>query len=459
MPDTGTQIRDYYDEIVIRVGVNEILEPAHPITPVAPRRFPGALVAGLAAAAVLLIVGSLGLWLAIPQSSTEPDSSSTTVPPEPPTLPDLGLEDVPGFEAVVRYDLGGRDGTPEGSTVDVLFSYEPPSSYRREILRLDPPEMEFWRGEVGDSVASDGTFRIVTGETTEEGQVLGALVWFNWEHRCAAPPVPVETKTAARTLTTVTCGDPDDPWTIVVDRDSGVVVQASGELHGDDFTIPGIGLEVLSVTYDPDYGTGSFAAPENEPPAIPGEPVVFTYTETQINFEAPDGTPTVDSRSFVVQVTWLDHGTWRADVISGNFGSLLPSSFQIYADQTLFTYSADSNEYNEERFPSMDGRRNLVANNDCDPTGTCINDGIRLACETTPGEVITGRPVTRYECAWPAPYSPETMWIDDELGYVLKSESVGERFEVTAIDLDPVIDPAIFEQVCPTSDCTLVDSS
>ena len=459
MPDTGTQIRDYYDEIVIRLDVDEILEPAHPITPVAPRRVPGALVAGLAAAAVLLIVGSLGLWLAIPQSSTEPVSSSTTVPPEPPTLPDVALADVPAFEAVVRYNLGGRDGTPERSTVDVLFSYEPPSSYRREILALDPPEMEFWRGAVGDWVASDGTFRIVTGESTGEGQVLGALVWFNWEHRCATPPVPVETTTAGRTLTSVTCEDPDDPWTIVVDRDSGLVVQASGELHGDDFTIPGIGLEVISVTYDPDYATGWFAAPEPEPPALPGEPFVFTYTETEINFEAPDGTPTVDSRTFVVQVTWLDDATWRADVISGNFGSLVPSSFHIYTDQTLFTYSAGTNEYNEERFPSMDGRRNLVADDDCDPTGTCSDDGIQLACETTPDGVIIGRSVTRYECAWPAPYSPETLWIDDELGYVLRSENVGQRFEVTAIDLDPVIDPAIFEQVCPTTDCTLVDSN
>ena len=448
MPDTATQIRNYYEEITIRVTADEILEPAVPITPLAPRRFPPALVAGVTAAVVILILGSLGLWLASSRSDIEPATSSTSLPPlDPPlienALPDVSLAQVPSFEAVVRYQLGDTDGTGEEGTVDVLFSYEPPDSYRREILALDPPDTDFHWGKVGDLVASDGNFRIVTGETTEEGQVLGPLVWFNWEHRCGVAPVPVQTETNGRTLTTVTCEDPGDPWTIVVDRDSGVVIQASGALPFDDFSIAGIGLEIVNMTYEPSFAAAWFETPEPEPPAIPGDPMVFTYTETE------------NGRTTVVQVTWQDEATWRSDVISGNFGSLGSGSYQIFADQTLFTYSAGTNEYLEERFPVMEGRRSLPAL-DCSEDGTCIRDDLEIVCITTPDGRIAGRPVTRYDCAWPPPYSPSTSWIDDELGYTLKD---GDGLEVLEIDLNPVIDPAIFNQVCPAADCTPVDTS
>jgi hypothetical protein len=33
-----------------------------------------------------------------------------------------------------------------------------------------------------------------------------------------------------------------------------------------------------------------------------------------------------------------------------------------------------------------------------------------------------------------------------------------DGFEVLAIDLNPDINPALFEQICPAPDCTLVDS-
>ena len=444
MPDTATQIRDYYEGIVVRVTADEILDPAQPIaSPVPPRRLPGALVAVAAAALVLVLVGSLGFWLASSEPSIEPATTPPVTEPAvepPPTLPSIALNDVPAFEALVRYDLGGRDGAPVGGVAEVLFSYQPPDSYRREILALDPPGMDFWRGEVGDVVASEGTFPIVTGETTEEGEVLNALVWSNWEHRCATPPVPVETTTPGRTFTTISCEDPDDPWMIVVDRNSGLVVQATAELHGDDFTIPGVGLEIISVAYEPEYAAGWFETPQPDGPANPGEPFVYTFTEKI-------------GGMLVGEVTWQDDATWRLDVLSGTFGSLVAGGYQIYTGQTLFTYAADTNDYNEERFPTMN--RGLVAEN-CSEDGTCTHDDIEIVCDVTPDGRILGRPVTRYDCDWPPPYTPSTTWVDDELGYVLKTE---DGFEVLAIDLDPVIDPALFEQVCPTSDCTLVDSS
>jgi len=412
------------------------------------RRLPGVLVAGVAAATVLLVIGSLGLWLASSRGEIEPAAPPTSLPrldppPLPNALPDIGLNDVPAFEATVRYELGGRDGTPEASTVDVLVSYQPPESFRREILTLDPPDMEFWRGAVGDYVASDGTFQINTGETTQEGEVLGPLVWSNWDATCTQPAVPVETIITGRTLTTVRCDDPVSPWTIVVDRHSGLVLRAEAELPGDDFAIPGIGFEIVSLTYEPDFASNWFATPETPPSAaIPGEPMIFTFTEE------------LDGRTAVATVTWQDDATWRLDVVSGSLGSADPGSYLIYTDQTLFTYDAGSNEFLEERFPALEGRRNLVRT-DCSESGTCTLDDIEIICETTPNDRVAGRPVTRYDCNWPAPYSPSVAWIDDKLGYTLKDR---EGFEVTAIELNPVINPAEFEQVCPTTDCAPVDT-
>lgn len=442
MRDTGSQIKDYFDDIVVRLDAADILDPTHPVAQPSPPRLPGALVAGLAAALVLVVLGSVGMWLASSDPTIEPVSPSTTEPPvePPPTLPEVGLDDVPAFEATVRYELGGLDGTAEGSTVDVLVSYQPPDSFRREILALDPPDMEFWRGAVGDYVATDGTFPINTGETTEEGEELGPLVWSNWESLCRAEPVPIET---IGTLTTVACNAPElpliEPWTIVVDRQTGLVLRADTELYGGDFAIPGTGLEVIDLTYEPEFTPGWFATPQPAPPVNPGEPFVYTYTET------------IDA-TVVAEVTWQDDATWRLDVISGNFGSLAPGSYQVYAGQTLFTYSAGTNEYNEERFPTMD--RDLVEGN-CSEDGTCTWDDVEIVCDVTPDGRILGRPVIRYDCDWPPPYTPSTTWVDDELGYVLRSS---DGFEVLAIDLNPDINPALFEQICPAPDCTLVDS-
>lgn len=305
MPDPGTQIRDYYDEIVIRVGADEILQPSRPITPLVTRRFPGVLVAGLAAAVVLLIIGSLGLWLASAPTEIEPVGPPTTQQPDPAVLPEESLESSQGQEP---------SPIPEGFLT---------------------PELE---------------------------------------------PSPIE-----------------EP-------------------------------------------------PEQKPLAIAGEPLVFTFSET------------LDGQTTVAKVTWHDDSTWRLDVVSGSLGSAGAGSFHIYADQTMFSYTVDTNEYLEEHFAAIEGRRNLVGTG-CDNTGSCGPEGLAVVClPTAPDSSIAGRPVTRYDCEAELGGAP-VMWIDDDNGYMLRWVDGSDTFEVVEIDLDPVIDPSLFDQVCPTSDCTLVDSN
>jgi hypothetical protein len=179
---------------------------------------------------------------------------------------------------------------------------------------------------------------------------------------------------------------------------------------------------------------------EPPPPAIGREPFIFTYTET------------INGETTVATVTWQNHATWGSDIVSesGFQGEGGPGSFAIYANQVLYHYFADSNSYREERSTALSGLRGLLSW-DCGEDRTCIQDDLEIMCDATPGGRIAGRAVTRYDCDWPPPYSPSTAWIDDELGYMLKD---GNGFEVTAIELNPVIDAAIFEQTCPTTDCT-----
>ena len=82
MRDTGSQIKDYFDDIVVRLDPADILDPTHPVAEPSPPRLPGALVAALAAALVLVVLGSVGMWLASSDPTVEPVSPSTTEPPE-----------------------------------------------------------------------------------------------------------------------------------------------------------------------------------------------------------------------------------------------------------------------------------------------------------------------------------------------------------------------------------------
>ncbi len=90
MPNTATQIRDYYEAITLRVDPDEILEDSiEPVVAPAFRRrwFRGPLVAAAAAAAVLLIVGGVAVLLRAVQSEAPVvDEPDTPVVEEPETL-------------------------------------------------------------------------------------------------------------------------------------------------------------------------------------------------------------------------------------------------------------------------------------------------------------------------------------------------------------------------------------
>ena len=198
------------------------------------------------------------------------------------------------------------------------------------------------------------------------------------------PLVLVQTDTSTGTFTTVAYSDPDNAWRIVVDRESGVVVETHAELPGDDFAIPGIGLDVISLTYEPGFAEGWFATTETAPPTIPRETIAYTSTETVLGRAAQDGTATRDSATLVARVTWQDNGIRRLDILSEvGLGSEGPGNYAICADQMLYHYFADSNTFREERFFAVEGRRNLVAFN-CDATGACGPENFRRPAKPRP---------------------------------------------------------------------------
>ena len=62
-------------------------------------------------------------------------------------------------------------------------------------------------------------------------------------------------------------------------------------------------------------------------------------------------------------------------------------------------------------------------------------------CEIGDGGTIVDRPALQYDCQATIWFPEQTLWIDQELGYVLKSD----HHEVIAIDLTPAFDASIFE--------------
>jgi hypothetical protein len=410
------------------------------------------MVAAAVAAVILVVFGGLALLLDAGTGEVV-DSPDVTQAPDPAAvLPSVPFDAVPPFEALVRYTLDSKEGVSPGFTVDVLISYDPPDSFRRDIVAFDPGEMEVRFGKVGTYVATDGSFPIFTGETTEKGEELGPLVWSNWEEACfQTPKATAVVVDGGVTLTVVECQAADsqwvvagEPWTIRVDANTGVVFGVEAELDGGVFRIPGSRMEILSIDYGPQFAAGYFATPTPDPPAIPGEPIAFTYVVD-------------DGRE--VAVSWLDHDTWRRDYIVGGGSGLGSGSYQIYADGTSYTYNTDTNKYGEERIFAKDGRAGLTEWK-CDQTGICehteITDaGFLLTCQVSDGGTLVGRPVTRYDCEPTIWFDAQTFWIDNELDYILKN---GDLMEVLTIDLAPSFDPELFEQKCPNPDCTEVDT-
>lgn len=455
MPDLDTQLRAYFESIAPPLDTDQYT--SHPASLAGgPVRSRGWMVAAVAAAVTLIVVGGLALFLGAetPDVAASPDMTQASDSPDPiVVLPTVQLDGIPRFEAVVRYHLDGREGFPSDASVDVLISFDPPDSFRREIIALDPPEMEFRFGKVGEFVATDGSFPILTGETTEEGEALGPLVWPNWESACTQPPEAAAIEIdGGVTLTVVECeaADPQwvragEPWTIRVDAATGLVFEVEAELDGGEFRIPGTRMEILSLDSTPEFAPSYFATPVPDPPAIPGEPFAFTYTID-------------DGRE--VAVSWLSDNTWRWDYIVGGGSGLGSGSYQIYADGTFYTYNTNTNEYLEERFIAFDGRLSLVEWV-CEESGTCKNaenpedEGKALTCEVSDGGTVLGRPVTRYDCEPTIWFGEQTFWMDNELGYILKSDG---PVEVLTIDLAPSFDPELFEQKCPTADCAAVDT-
>lgn len=474
--DLKTQIRDFAaefaadlppveaDSIVSGRGTYRVISPGsipNHWSTVQHRRHQvsGWLVAASAALVVLIAVGGVS-WLlrgAIPDVADEPATPTTdaivtpdTAVSESPVLPDLGLEDVPVFEATVRYTFDDRDGRAyEGATVDVRISYDPPDSFRRDIVAFEPEEMEVRFGKIGNYVATDGTFPIFTGETTEEGEELGPLVWFNWDGACTHVPEAVATEVVGSvTLTIIECGSADSqwvaagtPWRIKVDAATGIVFDVEAELSEGEFKIPGQSIEILSIDYAPEFATGHFATPIPEPPAIAGEPFAFTYTVD-------------DGRE--VAVSWLNHNTWRSDFIVGGGSGVGSGSYTIYRDGTLYTYNTNTNRHSEERVFAWEGR-GLLVEWMCDSSGVCqyahsTDEGSELTCEVSQGGRIAGRLVSRYDCEATIWFPVQTLWVDNELGYILRSTEAS--LQVLSIDLSPSFAPALFDQQCPTIDCT-----
>ena len=438
MSDLSTQLKDYFEELAPSIDLANVVDQAASSKIAARPRPRGWVLAAGVGLGTLVVIGGLAMLLGGPGGEVagiipRPD---TPGPGDPPTsLPSAGFADLPGFEASVRYELDVQAGYPVDAAAHFSISYRSPDEFRREITLLQPPELDFPYGIVGDYVATDGQIPIFTGETTEEGEPFGPLVWANWAKACTTP---LEATRSPEGLTTVVCVEGGDSqwvesgstWAIEVDPITGLVHTANAELSEGPFKVAATRVQVLSITYTTQFPDEWFATPLSDPPGeFPNGSVAFTYV-------GDDGR--------VVAVSWFNETAWRWDYLEAGDTGLAAGSYHVGGRGALTLFSPETGWGSSQAFPD-DGRLALVEWS-CDETGTCQNpltddEGFTLTCEIGHGGTIVDRPVLRYDCQ-PTIWLPEqTLWIDQEFGYVLKSD----HHEVIAIDLTPVFDASIFE--------------
>lgn len=189
MSDTATQIRNYYEAVTVRVDADEILEQWVELTPRSPRRptwLRGPVIAVGVAVLLVLVIGIVAVLGGGEEPLIdEPEPTTTTVTDTsvPIGLPTFTLADLSPFEATIQY-----------GPATVVVSYGADGRFRREIVALDPPDLEFHWGQVGDYYVTDGAnsaWKIpdlaepIEGPDLEPLFLLGPLFWSSWEPTCA----------------------------------------------------------------------------------------------------------------------------------------------------------------------------------------------------------------------------------------------------------------------------------
>jgi len=438
MSDLSTQLKDYFEELAPSIDLATVVDQAASSKIAARPRPRGWVLAAGVGLGTLVVIGGLAMLLGGPGGEVAgiippPDNPG---PGDPPTsLPSAGFADLPGFEASVRYELDVQAGYPVDAAVHFSISYRSPDEFRREITLLQTPDLDFPYGIVGEYVATDGQVPIFTGETTDEGELFGPLVWANWAEACTSPLGATRSPEGFTTVVCVEGGDSQwvesgSTWVIEVDPITGLVHTVNAELTEGPFKVAATRVQVLSVTYTTQFPDGWFATPLSDPPGeFPNGSVAFT-------FEGDDGR--------VVAVSWFNETAWRWDHLEVGDAGLAPGSYHVGGRGLLTLFSPETGWGLSQAFPGY-GRLGLVGWV-CDETGTCQNpftddEGNTLTCEIGDGGTIVERPVLRYDCQPTIWFPEQTLWIDQELGYVLKSD----HHEVIAIDLTPVFDASIFE--------------
>jgi hypothetical protein len=345
--------------------------------------------------------------------------------------------------------------------VHFSISYRSPDEFRREITLLQPPDLnrpanrsfqgvrfDLPYGIVGEYVATDGQVPIFTGETTDEGELFGPLVWANWAEACTSPLGATRSPEGFTTVVCVEGGDSQwvesgSTWVIEVDPRTGLVHTVNAELTEGPFKVAATRVQILNITYTTQFPDEWFATPLSDPPGeFPNSSVAFTYV-------GDDGR--------VVAVSWFNETAWRWDYLEVGDTGLAAGSFHVGGRGLLTLFSSETGWSSGQAFPD-DGRLGLVEWA-CDETGICQNlltddEGFTLTCEIVGTGTIVNRTVDQYACEPTIWFPEQTLWVDQELGYILR----GEFHEVTVLNLAPEFNPTIFEPTCPTQDCTPADS-
>lgn len=449
MPDTATQIREYYEAITLRVDPDEILEDSiEPVVAPAFRRrwFRGPLVAAAAAAAVLLIVGGVAVLLRAVQSEAPVvDEPDTPVVEEPETLGPLDsfeIGDIPSFQATLSFN---RTESPDsGGTVRMTYEAGTGAFH---LVYLEDASGEIPPGSYLAWNGLEKTFQWAgEGDETYAGSPYLPPAWATFGADACRTDIEflAPEKVAGRDVLHVRCAPLRGEWDLWIDEETGLILKLEGSYGiGEEVTFwteSDGGFEVTELMLDPeidpslfDFGDRGVLA------AIPS-----FHAELHLQYRV---------RPYRAQVWYRSPSEWRIEVIEGDaegisaiwdesIGALPPGSFVVQRSDQQFTYQASEGWWEvvevAPQFP--------IAVSDFLP----LPEAYRTeSCSSLESLTFAGRAAQRLSCSVQGTGTLSQLVVDDETLMVLQLSDGSASLEVTSIEFEPAFPEGIFELAPP----------
>lgn len=385
--------------------------------------------------------------------------ASTTLPPEPTTVPSIvgraitapAYSEMPSFSGVVRYSEHDPASADPGWQATIEISYAGPLQYKVTVIE-----------ESGEHLPLMGPGTIFFGDGTDlwlrespdvdpwrVGYEPFRHLFFNaeqsnqpWSGICGESQTTIGTEVVAgRTTTNVVCSSMLEDYELWVDEESGLVLKMIGTMGEGD----------LSPIMDRD-GVWQFTEIAFGPIEAPSAPVFATYEST---FPPHHLVATETSADFTgtLEIWYLGDETVRVTWIDSSDPNFI-DSFSMVADGHRSDCSTfERNCFSEPIEPGDDMARVLWV-------AAAPLELVAEHCQETTEDTVAERPARHFTCDgvslmfdgnWRAATSSDAgaseYWYDTDTDLLVKEiqHSWNWSWEATLLDVTPLFPDGIFE--------------